>query len=182
MNNSMHTEVHSRGNGSVLKPNHITRYIYPALLYPKHSLLLQGPFNCSQRSRPQGSGSWDTTFVTIDRASRPLLTQGQFAQYVTANKPSDHKSRNPLDRAMRRVTAWPGNTILECGKFELQGPPRTVFVIKRTTVLMLDSRSFARDEDMYEIPAHKWNRMMSERTDLNTHDYWWVRLNVSDDE
>jgi hypothetical protein len=175
------TEFHFRGGGTVLQPNHITRYIYPSLIYPSKHLLLQSPINCSRRPRPQGAGSCDTTFCTMTHAPEHPPTNSQFQTWLAAEREKDCQSSNPVGRAMRRVTGFPGNTVLECGKFRLRGP-RTVFVIERTTVLLLggaDEGTFAKEEAIYEIPAHKWRSMMPQSTDPDSHDCWWVRLHVN---
>jgi hypothetical protein len=173
---------HFRGGDDVLKPNHITRYIYPSLFdnhpsYPAYALRLQNPKNAAQRSRPQGEGSWDTTFATITRAPKPPPTNVQFNAWIVKEKKKDRACENALGRAMRRVSGWPGNTKLECGKFELK-PGRFVFVLRRTTVLVLsgaDQGKYGRDEDWYQVPAEKWRAMKTN----DEWDSWWVRLYVS---
>ncbi|KAJ4369049.1 hypothetical protein N0V83_006132 [Neocucurbitaria cava] len=158
------SELFFRGGASVLKPNHITRYIYPSLCgYPKACLRLQPPANSKKRSRPQGANSWGEdghTFLTISKALNPAPTNAQFTQWSTTEVSKDLKSKNPLGRAMVRVTRYAGNTVLESGKFALKKGAPLVYVVKRTTVIPLggsDVGKFGREEEEYprpDIEAH----------------------------
>lgn len=175
------SEFHFRGSGNVMQPNHITRYIYPSLIYPKEFLILQAPQNSAQRPRPQGEHAYDTTFATITPAPKRSPTRDEFQAWLIDESSKDHTSKNPCGRAMRRVTGFPGNTTLECGKFRLRGP-RVVFVIVRTTVLRLGGKDRGKartDQDVYEMPAEKWRDIMPETVEPDAHDCWWVRLHVS---
>lgn len=174
------SEFRFRGSGNVMQPNHITRYIYPSLIYPEEHLILQAPRENAQRPRPQGEHAYDTTFATITPASKRTPTPDEFQAWLISEHSKDHKSSNPCGRAMRRVTGFSGNTTLECGKFRLRGP-RIVFVIVRTTVLKIRGRErweYRKDADVYEIPAERWRDMMPAATEPDAHDCWWVRLQV----
>lgn len=175
-------EFRFRGGATVLKPCHITRYCYPCLLgHPPHTLILETPHKASQRRRPQGQAAFDPTFLTITRAPEPPISSSDFQACFTHPyvKTKDKASVNPLGRAMRRLTRYPGNTVLDVGKFRFGKGDEAVFIIKRTTVLPLgkgDKGKFGRDEEVYEIPAGRWRgmRVQSEPG----HDSWWQRINV----
>ncbi|KAF2655783.1 hypothetical protein K491DRAFT_778468 [Lophiostoma macrostomum CBS 122681] len=174
------SEFHFRGGGSVLQPNHITRYVYPTLLgYPKSALRLQMPSHAATRSRPHDQGMCDNTFVTISPVGKPRPNKAQFQSWIVNEKERDKKCPNPVGRAMRRVTGFRGNTMLECGKFKL-GPDRLVYVLKRTTVLWCQEqgqqRTYATDTARYEIRADKWRDMRPRTAEPDEHDCWWVRL------
>lgn len=180
------SELFFRGGASVLKPNHITRYIYPSLCgYPKACLRLQPPANSKKRSRPQGANSWGEdghTFLTISKALKPAPTNAQFTQWSTTEVDKDLKSKNPLGRAMARVTKYAGNTVLESGKFALKKGAPLVYVIKRTTMIPLggsDVSKFGREEEEYRIECDKWRSMQSPTMKGHEHDSWWTRLHVS---
>jgi hypothetical protein len=177
------SEFHFRGGGSVLQPNHITRYIYPSLLgYPVSALRLQMPYHADKRSRPHDQGMCDNTFITISPVGKPRPNKAQFQSWIVAEKEVDKRSANPVGRAMRRVTGFQGNTVLECGKFKLgAGDDRLVYVLKRTTVLWCQGqeqgqRTYAMDTDQYEIRADKWRAMRPRTAEPDEHDCWWVRL------
>jgi hypothetical protein len=174
-----------RGNGSVLSPHHMTRYIYPShLSLPKSWLLLQSPANASERSRPVGRASYGTNgtdFVTITPSGRPPPTKTQFDAWLTAEKADDGESGNPLGRAMRRVSGYQGNTVLESGKFRMRKDGPLVYVIRRRTSVLLggkDEGGFGVDEDLYEIECKKWWDVRPERKEGEGHDSWWMRLHV----
>lgn len=179
-------ELFFRGGGSVLKPNHITRYIYPSLCgYPKECLRLQLPANSAKRSRPQGANSWGEdghTFLTITKALKPAPTEAQFAQWSTVESAKDTQSKNPLGRAMARVTKYAGNTVLESGKFALKRGEPLVYIVKRKTVIPLggsDTGRFGREEKEYRIECGKWRSMQPPMVKGHEHDCWWTRLHVS---
>lgn len=78
---------------------------------------------------------------------------------------------------MRRVTGYQGNTLLQAGKFKLQG--RLVYIVKRTTMLPLgggDEGMYRKDEETYDIPCEQWRAL---KPPGENHDSWWVRLYVS---
>jgi len=173
------SEFAFRGGGSVLEPNHIARYEYPRLLgYDRSELIFQTPSYAKNRSRPQGRAHWDLTYMTITPSGRDLPTRAQFKHWLFAETENDNKSTNPLGRAMRRVTAYQGNTVLEAGKFKIGG--KLVFKIKRTTMIPLggkDKGEYRKDAATYEIPCEKWRAMRPPGSE-DMHDCWWVRLQV----
>lgn len=181
------SEFFFRGNGSFLSPNHVTRYIYPSPLnYPLSNLRLQPPANPTKRSRPLGRSSFGgpegTVFLTITPAGRPAPTRAQFDAWIAGEKARDKKSENALGRAMRRVVAYQGNTLLESGKFKLRKEGPLVYVVKRTTVVPLggtDEGRYARDEDVYEIGVGEWYNLRPPTAQGEGHDSWWMRLHVS---
>ncbi|KAF2689545.1 hypothetical protein K458DRAFT_462602 [Lentithecium fluviatile CBS 122367] len=127
------SEYFFRGNDNVLSPHHMTRYIYPSYLsYPKSYLLLQPLANGHKRSHPVGRAFFSpngSEFVTITPSGRQPPTKAQFDAWLNAEKAIDKKSRDPLGRAMRRVSGYQGNTVLESGRFRLKkGPPCTAEV------------------------------------------------------
>jgi hypothetical protein len=75
---------------------------------------------------------------------------------------------------MRRIVGWPGNTTLECGKFELavkNGKETRVFiVIRRATVLCLQKSEYRREEDCYEIPLAQWEASTPKSVEPDAHD------------
>ena len=164
-----------RGGGSILKPNHITRYEYPCpLQYPVAALRLQHPINPSQRSRPQGRGDFGPSgsiFLTITHAHSAAPTQA----HLTADSTHDKSSANPLGRAMARITQYPGNTLLQSGKFKKR--EGLVYVVKRTTNIPLggeDKGKFGKEEEVYVIPCSEWRGLMPQSRP--GHDSWWQRL------
>jgi hypothetical protein len=173
-----------RGGGSVLKPNHITRYIYPSLCgHPATSLRLQNPVDSKKRSRPQGAFSWGVdghAFITITRSYRDEPTKSAFEHASTRDSEQDGKSANPLGRAMARVTKYAGNTLLESGKFALGKGEPLVYVVKRTTAIVPTDGEVGKEEDMYVIECGRWRGMMP-MTEPG-HDSWWMRLHVSFEE
>ncbi|KAH9875199.1 hypothetical protein J1614_004689 [Plenodomus biglobosus] len=167
--------LYLHGGASVLKPNHITRYEYPnPLHYGIEALYIQSPTDAATRSRPQGRGDFGphgAVFLTISRSTCALSTDIELIS-ETAN---DKSSTNPLGRAMARVTRYPGNTLLQSGKFKTK--EGFVYVIKRTTSIPLngvDGRSFAREEALYVVPCSQWRSMKPPSTP--GHDSWWQRL------
>ena len=148
-----------RSGASVLKPNHITRYEYPCpLKFPLSSLRLQSPVNASQRSRPQGRGDFGidgSVFITITRAYR---SGSDFASTSARECLEDSRCKNPLGRAMARVTKYPGNTVLQSGKFKLRNGG-LAYVIKHRTSVPLGHGEFGREEQVYEIPCETWRNM-----------------------
>ncbi|KAH8624368.1 hypothetical protein IG631_21107 [Alternaria alternata] len=130
------TEYLFHGSGTVLKPCHITRYIYPSLCdYPLGCLRLQLPSNSSSRSRPQGSGSWGTdghTFLSITNTQKLAPHSASFAEWSTRELERDRKSKNALARGMARMSLYVGNTVLEAGKFQLRRGEGMCFVVVRT--------------------------------------------------
>ncbi|KAG9185751.1 hypothetical protein G6011_07082 [Alternaria panax] len=162
------------GSGTVLKPNHITRYIYPSLCgYPPGCLRLQPPSNPSSRSRPQGSGSWGTdghTFLSITNTRRPALDSVSFREWSARELQNDGKSGNPLARAMARISLYQGNTVLEAGKFLLRQGEGMCYVVTRRSVVVLGGgdageASLGREEERDQIdnvlgiapPLIKWH-------------------------
>ncbi|CAO2651123.1 Nn.00g094200.m01.CDS01 [Neocucurbitaria sp. VM-36] len=183
--NLQESELFFRGGASVLKPNHITRYIYPSLCsYPKACLRLQPPTNSNKRSRPQGANSWGEdghTFLTITRALKAAPTKVQFTQWSKVESAKDLQSKNPLGRAMARITKYAGNTVLESGKFAQKKGQPLVYVIKRTTVIPLggsDEGKFGREEEEYRIECGKWRSMQPPTVKGHEHDSWWTRLHT----
>lgn len=177
------SEIFFRGGGSVLKPNHITRYVYPSLCgYPQEYLRLQNPVNSKRRSRPQGSLCWGTdghTFLTITRSYRGAPSRTDFEHMSAEERKQDDDSANPLGRAMTRMTKYTGNTLLESGKFALKKGESLVYVIKRTTSILLTGREgqhFGVEQETYIIECNKW-RALTPPTDPG-HDSWWMRLHV----
>jgi hypothetical protein len=170
-----------RAGATVLKPCHITRYKYPCLLgHAPSILILETSLHASQRRRPQGQAHFDPTFTTITRAPEVPLFKAKFRDKFGDG---DEACANPLGRAMKRVSRYPRNTLLEVGKFRFRNEDgreeRVVFVTKRTTVLALgkqDKGAFGNDERVYEIPAESWREMMVEGRP--GHDSWWMRINV----
>ena len=119
----------------------------------------------------------DNMFITVTNAGRAPPTPQEFDKYLKSVKAKDRQTANPVGKAMRRVTAYAGNTILEMGKFKL-GPNRLVYIIKRTTMIELGSGArgqHAKDEDEYEIPESEWKSLCPPTTP--GHDSWWRRLN-----
>lgn len=167
-----------RGSASVLKPHHMTRYIYPSLCgYPVSSLRLQTPVNSTQRSRPQGSLSWGTdghTFLTITRAYLSPLSKVELEEQHREEK----KGSSSLGLAMARVTKYAGNTVLESGKFSLKGYPSLVYVIKRKTSIVQAQGEFGIEEKTYIIECDKWRSLMPPTEQGRGHDSWWMRLHV----
>jgi hypothetical protein len=169
------SDVFFRGGASLFKPNHVTRYEYPCLLhFPLSSLRLQLPHNASKRSRPQGQSRADfgvhgTTFLTITRAYRDAA---DFSHKSKKGQDLDMKSPNPLGRAMARVTKYPGNTVLQSGKFAT--PQGLVYVVKRVTSICAPGGKFVHEEQVYEIPCTAWRGMQPPSEP--GHDSWWMRL------
>ncbi|KAF1997948.1 hypothetical protein P154DRAFT_578477 [Amniculicola lignicola CBS 123094] len=168
-----------RGGGSVLKPNHMTRYLYPCLLgYPASSFRLQIPKWSTHRRRPQGQGAFDKTFITLTRAANPPPNLSQFKSWILAETAKDKHDENPIGRAMKRVTRYPGNTLLESGKFKLKrGDEGLFYIVKRTTSLVLggdQQGQVAVDEDCYGIPCARWRELQPYCR--SGPDSWWVRL------
>ncbi|KAF2847775.1 hypothetical protein T440DRAFT_188282 [Plenodomus tracheiphilus IPT5] len=170
------------GGSNTLKSNHITRYEYP---WPLHhgiqALYLQPPSNASTRPRPQGRGDFGPNgaiFLTISRATQHATSEAELV-LETAN---DNSSTNPLGRAMARVTWYPGNTLLQSGKFKKK--EGFVYVIQRTTRIPVRNivdgdvgvRGFAREEVVYVILCSRWRGMRT--GGLPGHDGWWQRLHV----
>jgi hypothetical protein len=156
------TELLFRGGSSVLKPNHITRYTYPSLCgYPPGCLRLQPPSHSHQRSRPQGANSWGKdghTFLTITRTWKPALDEAHFTAWSTVELKKDGQSANPLGRAMARISQYVGNTVLESGKFQLRRGEEMVYVVKRTSVVVLggaDKGKFGKEVEEYVVPCGK---------------------------
>ncbi|KAI8934658.1 hypothetical protein NX059_008349 [Plenodomus lindquistii] len=161
---------------STLKPNHITRYEYP---HPLHhgiaALYLQAPLNASTRSRPQGRGTFGpngATFLTITRSMLHLHS----ATELTSQSAHDKASANPLGRAMARVTKYPGNTVLQSGKFRKRRG--FVYVVKRITSIPIEAAKgeggYMREEAVYEIACSEWRGMRP--GSVPGHDSWWQRL------
>ena len=116
--------------------------------------------------------------MTITPSGRDPPTCAQFKHWLFAETKNDNKSTNPLGRAMRRVTAYQGNTVLEAGKFKIGG--KLMFKIKRTTMIPLggkDKGEYRKDAAAYEIPCEKWRAMRPPGSE-DMHDCWWVRLQV----
>lgn len=117
--------------------------------------------------------------MTVTRAPKTPPTPEQFERWILNEQANDTASANPLGRAMRRVVAYPGNTLLEIGKFELR-PDQLSHVIRRTTKLALggDARgTCAEDKDTYIIPSEKFRSMMPPAQP--GYDSWWLRIYVS---
>lgn len=180
------------GSGTVLKPCHITRYIYPSLCdYPPGCLRLQLPSNSSSRSRPQGSGSWGTdghTFLSITNAQKLAPHSASFAEWSTRELERDRKSKNALARGMARMSLYVGNTVLEAGKFQPRRGEGMCFVVVRRSVVVLegggggghgDKKGFGKEEERYVIPCTEWRGMMPPMVEGKEYDCWWVRLHVS---
>jgi hypothetical protein len=168
-----------RGGGSVLKPNHITRYEYPCPLhYPVTALRYQLPINSSQRSRPQGRGDFGpdgSIFLTITHSYSAAPTQPEFQTKLASESGRDKESANPLGRAMARITQYPGNTLLQSGKFKKRDG--LVYIVKRTTSIPLggvDDGKFGKEEEVYVIMCSEWRNMMPQSRP--GHDSWWQRL------
>ena len=170
-----------RGGGSFLKPNHITRYIYPSLCgHPATCLCLQNPVDSKKRSRPQGAFSWGVdghAFITITRAYRDAPTTSAFEYASKRDVEQDSRSENPLGRAITQVTKYAGNTVLESGKFALAKGEPLVYVVKRTTAIVLPSGEVGKEEETYVIECDKWREMMP--MPEPGHDSWWMILHVS---
>ncbi|KAF2130744.1 hypothetical protein P153DRAFT_204239 [Dothidotthia symphoricarpi CBS 119687] len=171
-------EIFFRGGSNVLKPNHITRYQYPHPLdHGIPALRLQLPANSAKRSRPQGHGDFGidgATFLTITRSYREPPTEADFRSWSDTETKRDAKSRNPLGRAMTRMTKYAGNTLLKSGKFAKRGG--LVYVVNRVTSIPLAGDGFGKEEDTYNIPCDQWRGLKP----LSTpgHDSWWQRLHV----
>ncbi|KAL6703292.1 hypothetical protein ACN47E_009999 [Coniothyrium glycines] len=175
------------GGGNVLQPNHITRYIYPSLCgKPKECLRVQAPANTTRRSRPQGSGSWGDgqhNFITVSnsRKASPADSKSVWDAWSLSERVSEATSENEerLGRAMARVTKYVGNTLLESGKFQLKKGGPLVYIVKRTTKLLLAGDmdgQFGTEEEMYTIPCEKWRSMIPPTYPGYEHDTWWMRL------
>jgi hypothetical protein len=153
------SEFFFRGNSNVLTPHRTTRYIYPSYLsFPKFCLLLQAPVNASKRSGPVGRASYGSRrsdFLTLTRSGRPPPTKAQFDAWVAAEKSKDKTSKNPLGRAMRRMSGYQGNTVLESGKFRLKKTAPLMYIEERKTSILLEGGGFAFDRDVYEIECSK---------------------------
>lgn len=167
-----------RGGASVLKPSHITRYEYTCTLHlPLSSLRLQRPVNASQCSRPQRRGDFGpdrSIFLTITRAYRDLLTKDDFVHMSSQELEVDLQHKNPLGRAMTRLTKYPGNTLLQSGKFQMQMKGEMNFVIKRITSIPLSNGGFGKEVEVYEIPCKEWRDLRPPSSP--GHDSWWLRL------
>lgn len=169
----------SSHTSSLLTRNHITRYSCPCLLHlPLSQLRLQIPANASKRPRPQGQSRVDfgvdgTTFLNITSARQNSpSSKANFETFLAQERMSDEKHSNPLDRALSRITQYPGNMLFSAGKFALK--TGLTYIIKRTTSIPAANGTLARDEGMYEIPCSVWRNMIPEGK--MRHDCWWVRL------
>jgi hypothetical protein len=164
-----------RGGSNVLKPNHITRYEYPCPLHlPRSSLCLQTPTNASRRSRPQGQGranfSTDGTMsLTITRAYRDLPCASNLAEFSAHEKTQDKKHTNPLGCTMAHATKYPGNTLLQSEKFAMKNG--LMYIVKRTTFILLKDGGFAREEEVYEILCRDRRKMQP--LSQAGFDSWW---------
>jgi hypothetical protein len=169
------SDIFFRGGASLLKPNHVTRYEYPCLLhFPLASLRLQLPSNASKRSRPQGQSRADfgvdgTTFLTVTRAYHDAAS---FSHTSARGQALDMQSSNPLGRAVARVTKYPGNTLLQSGKFAT--PQGLVYVVKRVTSVAAPRGECVREEQVYDIACTAWRGMQPPSEP--GHDSWWMRL------
>ncbi|PSN69103.1 hypothetical protein BS50DRAFT_619787 [Corynespora cassiicola Philippines] len=173
------------GNASIQQPNHITRYIYPALLgYPYEYMRMQRPENPENRTRPQGPGSWGEdghTYLTISPATLPPPASPSAHESVSAaaEREKDHEHANPLGRAMARVSRYIGNTLLETGKFELEKDV-LFFCVRRTTVVLVRGGGWLKERDFYAIRATEWRSMRppdaGDGQGQARHDGWWERL------
>lgn len=87
----------------------------------------------------------------------------------------DAASANPLGRAMARVAAWAGHTLLESGKFRTR--EGFVYVVRRRSCVVLagGGGGFAREEAEYNIPCSR--RTMKPPSEPG-HDSCWQRLRV----
>jgi hypothetical protein len=178
------------GSGTVQKPHHMTRYLYPSLCgYPKGCIRLQTPVNSTRRSRPQGSGSWGTDghiFLSISNTPECInCSEIAFDAWSEVNMKKDEESGNGLARAMSRMSKYRGNTLLEAGKFQLKKGADMVYVIKRTSVLLLEGSDgrgeerYGTEECRYTIECKRWRDAMPRMTKGREHDHWWTRLHVS---
>ena len=73
---------------------------------------------------------------------------------------------------MARITKYPGNTLLQSGKFATKRG--LMYIVKRTTSISVSGGSFVREEDIYEIPCKDWRKMQP--PSHPGYDSWWVRL------
>ena len=167
-----------------MRPNHMTRFIYPSLCdTPREMLRLQPPIDPLSRTRPQGSGMWGkdgTTFISLTRAVKPSPTPAEFKVWILAESQKDYQSANPLGRAMQRISGFQGNTVLESGKFMSWSGQMLYFVIKRTTSLAIKGGGFETDICQYQINVDDWHNLKPKSSDEGEHDSWWMRLHVSD--
>jgi hypothetical protein len=175
-------EFFFRGGGSVLKPNYMTRYLYPSLLgYPLGCLRLELPSIPSSRSRPQGYGSWGTdghTFLTISKSWKPALSLQLFMKWSTEELGKDEASANPLGRAMARISQYQGNTVVEAGKSQLKKGEAMCYVVVRKSAIVLEGgKECGSEEERYVIKCGKWRSL--EPPSTPGHDSWWMRLHVS---
>jgi hypothetical protein len=186
LNQYREPEFFFRGGGTVLKPNHITRYEYPCPLhYSVPALYLQAPINAAQRSRPQGRGDFGPNgaiFLTITHAHSAAPTHTEFQTELAAESVRDGESANPLGMAMARITDFPGNTLLQSGKFRKRNEGY-VYVVKRTSSIPLqggsEKEAFGREEEVYVIKCSEWRGLRPKSRP--GHDSWWQRLWVGND-
>ncbi|KAF2017309.1 hypothetical protein BU24DRAFT_490502 [Aaosphaeria arxii CBS 175.79] len=173
-------DFYFRGGGNIMEAHHMTRYVYPCLFdYHKSQLLMPAPRNASQRSRPQGRGQWDNTFISISpvqsKQNRPPTLEKFKATLSAQTRQQDCKSRNSLGRAMARISCYEGNTTLEAGKIKLKDGP--YYIIRRTTAIRLahgETFKAARETQTYHIPVNKWKDLKPNSS--VKHDCWWQRL------
>jgi hypothetical protein len=60
---------------------------------------------------------------------------------------------------MARISLYQGNTVLESGKFQLRKEEGMVYVVKRSSVVVLggiDKGRFGREEERYVVKCGEW--------------------------
>jgi hypothetical protein len=151
-------ECFFRGGGTILKPNHITHYEYPCPLhYSVAALYLQAPMKAAQRSRPQGRGDFgteDAIFLTITHAHSAAPTSAEFQTLLVEESVRDKGSANPLGRVMARITNYPGNTVLQSGKFKKRDE-EFVYIVKRTSKIPLGGSDVGRFGEEEEVSYYQ---------------------------
>jgi hypothetical protein len=96
----------------------------------------------------------------------------------------DNESGNPLARAMARISLYQGNTVLESGNFQLRKEEGMVYVVKRSSVVVLggiDKGRFGREEEGYVVKCGEWRGLCPPMVKGREYDCWWARLHVSVD-
>jgi hypothetical protein len=120
-----------RGQHPQTQPHHPLRVPLSSPL-PRRRPPLPISLNPTQRSRPQGRGDFGpdgSIFLTITHSYSAAPTQPEFQMKLASETVRDKGSANPLGRAMARVTQYPGNTLLQSGKFKRR--EGFVYIVKR---------------------------------------------------
>jgi hypothetical protein len=107
--------------------------------------------------------------LTITHAYRDLPSASSLAGFSAHEKTQDKKHTNPLGCTMAHVTKYPGNTLLQSGKFAMKNG--LMYIVKWTSCIPLKDGGFAREEEVYEILCRDQRKMQP--LSQAGFDSWW---------